>query len=511
MNADSFLTSLATSLYFIPRYIRSEKHSRESDEIQKKLLYKMLQKARITAWGKRYKFEDIVSSSDFYREFAGIVPVCEYSDLKKYIDRMYAGEKDVLWPGKCNLMAMTSSTTSSSSKAIPVLNGNLKDTHLRGGVDSTASYLKHNRGSRLFSGKTLIVTASYHPEYNIGNTKAASISAILFKKSPKLISPFKAPTSDIALMKDFKEKVEAMAAQVSGMHITALAGQPPWVLEILKKVLQITGKDNISQVWPDLEVFFHGGMSFTPYRPSFERLIPSKRMKYVETYNASEGFFGVQTDPDDRSMSLCVDYGVFYEFIPHSEYIKGLLKAVPVWEVKTGVNYVMLITTTGGLWRYVLGDVVSFTSLRPYKFIITGRTSQSLNIKGEDLNVLVVTEAIADACRETGASVREFTVGCEILPEDRLRHNFLIEFETQADDIGHFSERLDHFLTKNSFSYKLVREINIVTAPSVITAAEGSFLAYMASIGHLDAQRKVPRFSETMDIINKIVSQKPTL
>lgn len=499
-------TFLAYHLFFKHRSVRFDKDAHNADNIQKRMLRRMISRARNTVWGREHGYGDMLSDGDLYGRFSSTVPVCEYNDLAGYFDRMYNGEKNVLWPGRCRQFAVTSSTTSSSSKYIPVLADNLRDTHLMGGIDSVAAYLRHHRSSRVFSGRTMMLTGNYFPELDRGQAKAATVSAILYAGTPKLCLLFKSPSPGVVSIRDFSEKVEAAARETAGKRITALAGLPSWILEFLKKVLEVTGKDNISQVWPDLEVFFHGGMAFDSYRPSFEKIIPSGRMKYVETYNASEGFFGVQTSPDDSAMSLCIDYGVFYEFIPYKEFVEGGRDALPVWKVSAGVDYVLLISTTGGLWRFLLGDIIRFTSLRPYKFKITGRTAQYLDTKGEGLNVNIVTDALSSACRKAGAVVREFTLGAEILPDGVMRHNLLVEFESLVGSSDDFADLFDADLKDLSWEYSLTRRCGLVAPPRVIRARDGAFLSYMKSIGHLDAQRKVPRITGSMELIDRITN-----
>lgn len=500
----SLITRLAYYLFFLPRSISFGRHAIDADNVQRRILRSMVSRARNTVWGRKYGYVDMLKAEDLYGSFSSTVPVCEFNDLSGYFDRMYHGEKDVLWPGSCRQFAVTSSTTSSISKHIPVFRGNLKDTHLMGGIDSAAAYLRHNRSSRVFSGRTLMLTSVYHPELDVDDTRAGAISAILYSSTPRISRLFKSPSVETACISNFSEKIDRTARETAGKHITALAGQPPWLLELLKKVLEVTGKENITQVWPDLEVFFHGGMAFDSYRQAFQRMIPSERMNYVETYNASEGFFGVQTSPDDSAMSLCIDYGVFYEFIPYPEFVRGGREAVPIWEVTSGEDYVLLISTTGGLWRFLIGDVIRFTSLRPYKFKIVGRTAQNLNVKGEDLNVDCVTAALTAAGSRTGAIIREFSLGPETLPDDRMRPNLLVEFEVRPESTEAFTDAFDDSLKDLSREYEMTRTLGLVERPRVIVAADGAFLSHMESTGHLDPQHKVPRITGSMELIDQI-------
>lgn len=501
----SLPTLLAYYLYFLTESIRFEKNAAHADTVQRKLLKRMISKSRNTVWGRKYGYKEILSSEDIYKEFSKNVPLCGYEDLKGYFDRMFHGERDILWPGGCRMFAVTSSTTSSLSKNIPILSNNLKDTHFRGSVDSTAAYLRHRPDSRVFSGRTLIIPAYSSPERDIGCAKSGSISTILFFKTPRLFRLFKSPSPEVASIPDFVEKLEAAARETASKHITAIAGQPPWILELLKKVLEVTGKKDITEVWPDLEVFFYGGMPFDFYRPAFERLIPSAKMEYVETYNASEGFFGFQTSPDDSSLSLCIDSGVFYEFIPFAEYLEGGRNAMPVWKVSTGIDYVLVISTTGGLWRFIIGDVIRFSSLKPYKFSIIGRTAQFLNLRGERINSATVTAALAAAGKRTGSIFKEFTVAPEILPDGNMRLILLVEPEVLTVNAESLAGAFDDCMKELLHEYGMVRSLGTVKAPRVIEAGEGAFRAYMESAGRLDAQYKIPRISESRELIDRIM------
>lgn len=383
------------------------------------VLLNLAQKAQNTEWGKTHDFASIKS----YEDFAFTSQVNTYEDLKHSIDRMRQGEKDVLWPGHVRWYAKSSGTTNDKSKFIPVSKDGLKDTHYAGGRDAVAWYLGNNPQSRIFDGKALILGGSHAPNYNIKKSLVGDLSAILIENVNPLVNMVRIPKKEIALLSDFEVKREKIAQAAIRENISNLSGVPSWMLSVMNRVLEITGKDNLSEVWPNLEMFFHGGVAFTPYREQYKRLIPSPNMHFMETYNASEGFFGLQDDPSDLSMSLMVDYGVFYEFIPMDEIENPNPQVLPLWGVETGKNYAMVISTSSGLWRYMIGDTVRFTSLNPYKFVITGRTKFFINAFGEELIVDNAEAGLAEACRQTGAEVLEYTAAPVFMDEDgKCRH-----------------------------------------------------------------------------------------
>ena len=346
---------------FVPRQKELERHISGGADLQRQVLEHLVGTAKDTEYGRNHLF----GATRSYEDFARNVPVNTYEELKGDIDRMRHGERDVLWPGRVKWYAKSSGTTNDKSKFIPVSPDGLHDTHYRGGQDCVALYLRNNPHSRMFDGKGLILGGSHSPNYNLPGSLVGDLSAILIENINPLVNMVRVPKKQTALLSDFEVKRDRIARETIGKNVTNLSGVPSWMLSVLSRVMELSGKRHLEEVWPGIEVFFHGGVAFTPYRSQYEQLITSPGMHYMETYNASEGFFGLQDDPADKSMLLMLDYGVFYEFIPMDEFGSDNPTVVPLWGVETGRNYAMLISTTCGLWRYVLGDTVSFTQTNP--------------------------------------------------------------------------------------------------------------------------------------------------
>ncbi len=357
-------------------------YATQAEAIQNSIFHKLIEHSSATEWGRKYTYTQIKKYADFQH-----VPIQTYEDAKGYIDRMRHGEKDVLCPGKVIWYAKSSGTTNDKSKFIPVSPEGLKNIHYRGGIDAVALYLRENPESRFFSGKGLILGGSHSPNYNVKDSLVGDLSAILIQNINPLVNLIRVPSKEIALLSEFEEKVERIAETTIHKNVTNLSGVPSWMLAVIKRILEKTGAKHLNEVWPNLEVFFHGGVCFTPYREQYKQLIPSDKMHYMETYNASEGFFGLQSDLHDPAMTLMIDYDVFYEFIPMDELDSPKPNVVPLWGIEVGKNYAMLISTSCGLWRYMLGDTVRFTQKDPYKFIISGRTKHFINAFGEELMV----------------------------------------------------------------------------------------------------------------------------
>ena len=491
---------------FIPRQHTLDRYATEAETLQRKVLERLVEKGRKTLWGWEHGFDAIESYDDFARSS----DINDYETLKGYIDRMRHGESNVLWPGQVKWYAKSSGTTNDKSKFIPVSPQGLHDTHYRGGADCVTWYLRNNPESRLFDGQALILGGSHQPNYNLKHSLVGDLSAILIENINPLVNLIRVPKKSTALLSDFEQKRDCIAQESIGRNVTNLSGVPSWMLSVLTRVLEISGKAHIDEVWPNLEVFWHGGVAFTPYREQYRRLIPNPGMHYMETYNASEGFFGVQDDPSDPSMSLMVDYGVFYEFIPVSELGKEQPVVVPLWAVEKDRNYAMVITTSSGLWRYLIGDTVRFTSLRPYKFVITGRTKSFINAFGEELIVDNAERGLEVACCETGAEVREYTAAPVFMDEHGLcRHQWLIEFNREPSDLEAFADSLDRALQTINSDYEAKRYKNITLQRlEVIPARRGLFEDWLRRQGKLGGQHKVPRLSNERKIIEQIM-QKP--
>lgn len=468
------------------------------------VLRRLTSKAERTEWGREHGFESLRT----YEDFAASSPVNTYEDLKLAIDRMRQGERDVLWPGQVRWYAKSSGTTNDKSKFIPVSQDGLRDTHYAGGRDAVAWYLGNNPHSRIFDGKALILGGSHASNYNLKNSLVGDLSAILIENINPLVNLVRVPKKETALLSDFELKRDRIAHEAIRENVTNLSGVPSWMLSVMNRVLEIAGKDNLSEVWPNLEMFFHGGVAFTPYREQYRKLIPSANMHYMETYNASEGFFGIQDDPSDLSMSLMLDYGVFYEFIPMDELESPNPHVVPLWGVETGRNYAMLISTSSGLWRYMIGDTVRFTGKDPYKFVITGRTKFFINAFGEELIVDNAEVGLAEACRQTGAQVLEYTAAPVFMDgEGKCRHQWLVEFAKEPADIALFARILDETLQHVNSDYEAKRYKDITLQPlELVAARKGLFHDWLASKGKLGGQHKVPRLSNNRVHIEEMLA-----
>ncbi len=469
-----------------------------------RVLRRLLTMARDTQWGRQHHFAEIQS----YEQFAANTPLTNYEDLKSYIDRMRHGERDVLWPGRIQWFAKSSGTTNDKSKFIPVSKQELKDTHYAGGFDSVALYLHNHPDSRLFDGRALILGGSHAPNYNLKHSLVGDLSAILIENINPLVNLIRIPKKETALLSDFEEKRERIVREAMNKDVTNLSGVPSWMLSVLDHLLEVTGKKTIDEIWPNLEVFFHGGVAFTPYRDQYHRIITSPRMHYMETYNASEGFFGMQSDPTDPSLLLMLDYGVFFEFIPMSEMDKEHPTVLPLWAVQTGCNYAMVISTSSGLWRYMIGDTVRFTSKAPYKFIITGRTKFFINAFGEELIVDNAEQGLAQACTATGAEVKEYTAAPVFMDDEgKCHHQWLIEFSKQPTDLNAFAQQLDQALQAINSDYEAKRYKDITLQRlQIVSARQGLFNDWLKQQGKLGGQHKVPRLSNTRNYIEQLLS-----
>ena len=495
-------TSLLNNIFKL-RAKKIDKYATEAEAIQMRVLTELVQKAAGTEWGKEHSYSTIRN----YEDFARNVPVQDYESLKGYIDRMRHGESDVLWRGECRWFAKSSGTTNDKSKFIPVTADGLKTLHYTGGRDSVALYLRLNPKSRIFSGKSLILGGSHAPNYNLPKSLVGDLSAILIENIMPLVNLVRVPEKKIALLSDFEEKMDKIARTTCNKNVTNIAGVPSWMMAVLKHMLDITGKKSVDELWPNLEVFFHGGVAFTPYREQYKQLIRSSNMHYLETYNASEGFFGIQNDFADPSMLLMIDYGVFYEFVPFEELDSPSPRAVPLWEVEVGRNYAMLISTACGLWRYMIGDTVRFTSKNPYKFVITGRTKHFINVFGEELIVDNAEQGLAKACAETGAQIADYTAAPVYMDSDaQCRHQWLIEFSRRPESIEQFATILDTTLQQINSDYEAKRYKDITMQPlEVIPARANLFNDWLKSKGKLGGQHKVPRLSNSRDYISEML------
>lgn len=495
---------------FYGRQKELEKHIHQGEELQADVLKYLLSRAKDTEYGRQHLF----GTTKSYKEFTQNVPVNSYEELKADIDRMRHGEKDILWPGQVKWYAKSSGTTNDKSKFIPVSSEGLQQVHYMGGKDSVAFYLKNNPKSRLFDGRALILGGSHSPNYNLPNSLVGDLSAILIENINPLANFVRVPKKQTALLSDFEVKRERIAQETMNKNVTNISGVPSWMMSVLVRVLELTGKQHLEEVWPNLEVFFHGGIAFGPYRNQYEQLITKSDMHYMETYNASEGFFGIQNDPTDSSMLLMLDYGVFYEFIPMEHFSEELIGTdelnqyvVPLSGVEIGKNYAMLISTSCGLWRYVIGDTISFTSKNPYKFIITGRTKHFINAFGEELIVDNAEKGLLYACQQTQAEVSEYTAAPVYMDGNaKCRHQWLIEFNKEPADIQEFARLLDTKLQTINSDYEAKRFKDITLQPlEIVQARPNLFNDWLKLHGKLGGQHKIPRLSNSRKTIDELL------
>lgn len=479
-------------------------YATQAQQLQLDVLRKLLSKASDTQWGRQHCYRSGLSYDAFTRQ----TPVNTYEDLKGYIDEMRQGKADLLWPGKVRWYAKSSGTTNDKSKFIPVSKDGLHNIHYAGGFDSVTWYLRNNPKSRIFDGKALILGGSHAPNYNQKNSLVGDLSAILIENINPLVNLVRTPKKETALLSDFEIKRTRIAQEAMKQNVTNLSGVPSWMMSVLNRVIELSGAGNLNEIWPNLEVFFHGGVAFAPYREQYHHLIPSAGMHYMETYNASEGFFGLQDDPNDPAMSLMVDYGVFYEFIPMEELDNEHPTVLPLWDIEVGKNYAMVISTSCGLWRYLIGDTIRFTQKNPYKFIITGRTKFFINAFGEELIVDNAEKGLAEACAQTGAQVQEYTAAPVFMDEHgKCRHQWLIEFSKEPEDIYAFARILDQALQRINSDYEAKRYKDITLQPlEIIKARSGVFNDWLRQKGKLGGQHKIPRLSNKREYIEQILA-----
>lgn len=492
--------------FFLPRVKATRAWKGHQKEVQLKVLRQLLHDAANTEIGRNAGFKSVLTATDIYERFKEAMPTVEYEDIRADVMRMIDGEKDILWSGVCRNYAQSSGTSGGKSKFIPITADSLKRNHYRGSTDAVAHYLADNPKSHLFSGKAFILGGSFANELNLSNprVKVGDLSATLINSIPVFASLFRIPSKRTALMSDWTEKLPLLASEASGRNVTNISGVPSWFLTVLKKICSDAGVRHITDVWPNLEVFFHGGIAFNPYREEYTELTEGK-CHFRETYNASEGFFAVQNAPDDNSMLLILDAGVFYEFIPLSGG-----SPVPAWQVREGETYELVITACNGLWRYRIGDTVRIVSADPLKIVIAGRTKSFINAFGEELMQENADHGIAAACRATGATIRNYTAAPLFASEGRkARHQWLIEWEKKPTDIDAFAKILDAELCRVNSDYEAKRSHSIfLDSPEIISAPDGLFDRWLSTTGNqkLGGQRKIPRLTNNREVISSMFS-----
>ncbi len=471
-------------------------------EVQDELLTKLLFKAKDTEIGRAYDFSNIKN----YTQFASTVPVTSYEENQEYIERSRRGENNILWPTPIKWFAQSSGTTNARSKYIPVSPESLEDCHYAASKDLLCMYLNNNEGSQLFSGKGLRLGGS-KKLYQDNGTVYGDLSAILIDNMPFWAEFSSTPTNDVSLLSDWEIKMQAIVDETIQQNVTSLAGVPSWMLVLLNNVLETTGKNNLMEVWPNLEVYFHGGVSFDPYVAQYDKIIGSSEVKYYEIYNASEGFFAIQDQNDSKELLLMLDYGIFYEFIPMDSYGTPEEKVIPLSEVELAKNYAVIITTNAGLWRYKIGDTVRFTSVSPYKIKVSGRTKHHINVFGEELIIENAEQALKNASATTHCEIKDYTAAPIFMEgKEKGAHEWIIEFKTEPQDLGQFNRELDLELQKINSDYEAKRFNNTtLNAPTVHSARPDLFYDWLKSNDKLGGQHKIPRLSNKRDFIEDLL------
>lgn len=472
-------------------------------EVQQEMFFKLIGMAKNTEYGLKYDFGSISEIKDFQKR----LPILDYEGIKPFIDRHREGEQNILWPEKIKWFAKSSGTTANKSKFIPVSNEALEECHFRGGRDILALYTSQYPDSQIFKGKSLTLGGSHKIDNFSIDSYYGDLSAILIENIPWWADFIRTPSQKVALISEWEEKLEKLTKETIKENVTSLAGVPSWNLVMIKHILEFTGKNNLLEVWPNLEVFMHGGVNFTPYREQFHRLIPSENMHYMEAYNASEGFFAIQDDPETDDMLLMLDYGIFYEFVPADEAFKQNPTVLNIGEVELNKNYALVISTNSGLWRYMIGDTIMFTSLYPHKIKITGRTRHFINAFGEEVIVDNAENALKTACEKTNALIREYTAAPVYMDENaRGAHEWLIEFERKPDDLEFFTQILDNALCSINSDYEAKRYKGITLGPPIVRSLNnGTFFMWMKERGKLGGQNKVPRLFNTREYIDQLL------
>lgn len=498
----AFINSLIT--WFMRKRIHQiELFLKYPSEVQEEWLETLLRSARDTEWGKTYNYSGIKN----YEQFKNYVPLTNYEKLTPYIDRLRKGEDNILWHSEVKWFAKSSGTTENKSKFIPVTAEALNNCHYKGGKDMLSLYFNNNPESQIFDGKALAMGGSYKSDNEVANTFYGDVSAILMENLPFWIQLMRTPELNVALMEDWEEKLVQMALLTKEENVTSITGVPSWTLILLQKILELTGKQHLRDVWPNLELFVHGGVSFAPYKTQFAEICPES-MHYIQTYNASEGFFGIQDQLNADDMLLMLDYGIFYEFIPLEELHETDPKCYPIWEVETNRNYAMVISTNAGLWRYIIGDTIEFTSLSPHRIKITGRTKSYINTFGEEVIIDNAEKALNLACEKTNSAYTDYTVAPKFFDNgSTASHEWAIEFEKKPEDINLFIEMLDNALKAINSDYEAKRYKNLMLQlPIVNSLPKGSFYNWMKAKGKLGGQYKVPRLNNDRKNMDELLA-----
>ncbi|TRZ44433.1 GH3 auxin-responsive promoter family protein [Robertkochia solimangrovi] len=490
------------------RFHQMELFMKYPEEVQMEVLNQLLTVSQDTELGRQFDFKTL----NRYESFSERLPISRYEDIEPMIERCRRGENNIFWPTPIRWFAKSSGTTNAKSKFIPVSTESLEDCHFKAGKDMLSLYFNNNEDSKLFNGKSLRLGGSKEL-YQDNQTFFGDLSAIIIDNLPFWAEMSSTPSNKVSLMSEWETKLEAIVQETIREDVTSLAGVPSWMLVLLNKVLEVTGKNNLFDIWENLEVYFHGGVSFNPYREQYEKLLPRKNFKYYEIYNASEGFFAIQDRNNSDELLLMLDYGIFYEFIPMSTYNTPQQRIIPLWEVEQGKNYAMLITTNAGLWRYLIGDTVRFTSVNPYRIKVTGRTKHHINVFGEELIIENAEEALKHACSETCAEIIDYTAAPVFMRgKEKGAHEWLIEFRKMPDSIDHFARALDESLKSLNSDYEAKRYLNMtLNHPVLNVARKNLFYDWLKLNDKLGGQHKVPRLSNNRIYLEELLQMNGTL
>ena len=484
------------------RYHQIELFLKYPGEVQEEVLFQLLGIAEDTKIGREHEFDSITS----YKTFAERIPIVTYEEIEPLIERTRRGEQNIFWPTTIKWFAKSSGTTNAKSKFIPVSAEALEDCHYKSGKDLLCLYLNNNENSQLFAGKSLRLGGSKEL-YEDNGTFFGDLSAILIDNMPFWAELSSTPSSRVSLMSEWETKMNAIIKESIHENVTSLAGGPSWMLVLLNQVLEKTGKQDLFEIWENLEVYFHGGVSFNPYLEQYHNLLPKKSFNYYEIYNASEGFFAIQDRNNADDLLLMLDYGIFYEFIPMETYGSLDQKVIPLWEVEVHKNYAIIITTNSGLWRYKIGDTVRFTSTNPYRIKITGRTKHHINAFGEELIIENAEEALRSSCQKTGAEIMDYTAAPIFMSRnEKGAHEWIIEFRKAPEEIEYFTEVLDNALKSINSDYEAKRYNSMtLKMPKVHMARKNLFYDWLKSKGKLGGQHKIPRLSNDRVYVDELL------
>ena len=484
------------------RYHQIELFLKYPEEVQEEVLLQLLEFAEDTEVGKKYEFDSIES----YNTFKERLPIVSYEEIEPIIERTRKGEQNLFWPTKVKLFAKSSGTTNAKSKFIPVSSEALEDCHYKSSKDLLCLYLNNNENSQLFTGKSLRLGGSKEL-YEDNGSFFGDLSAILIDNMPLWAEYSSTPSNKVSLMSEWESKLMAIIHESVQENVTSLAGVPSWMLVLMNKVLEETGKENLFQVWENLEVYFHGGVNFNPYKEQYKKILPNDNFRYYEIYNASEGFFAIQDRNNKEDLLLMLDYGIFYEFIPMDVYGTIEQEAIPLWEIELEKNYAIIITTNSGLWRYKIGDTVRFTSKSPYRIKVTGRTKHHINVFGEELIIENAEEALKIACAKTEAEIIDYTAGpIFMVNKEKGAHEWIMEFRTLPKDFNLFVNVFDNELKSLNSDYEAKRFNNItLNLPLVHIARKNLFYDWLKANDKLGGQHKIPRLSNKRDYLEELL------